>query len=289
MSIHKKLGYPENTKLLIVHADDAGLCQSENLATIDGLKNGIVNSYSIMAPCPGFREIAEFALNNPQYDYGIHLTLTCEWKNFKWGPISPIKMVSNLVDKDNHFHSSKKSFVDNVWNLAEIKIELKAQIDQAIAYGLKPSHLDCHMYSLGFKLELFHLYKQLGREYKLPVFISDQLIASFGFDAEEFIDDNDLCIPNMILGNYEAFNSGRLEEYYIEKLNNVRDGLNILLLHCAYDNEEMKDICVDHPNFGSEWRQIDLDFINSDVCKELIKSNNIELITWNQIKEVCDY
>ena len=289
MSLLKKLGYPEDTKLLIIHADDAGLCQSENLATIDALKNGLVNSYSIMVPCPGYREITEFAINNPQYDYGIHLTLTCEWKNFKWGPISPLLEVSNLVDKHNHFHSNKEDFIANVWNLHEIKMELKAQIDRSLENGLKPSHLDCHMYTLGLKQDLFNLYKELGREYGLPVFISDQLISSFGFDPEQFMEVNDLIISNTILGNYEAFSSGTLKEYYKEELNNVKEGLNIFLLHCAYDNDEMKNICFDHPNFGSKWRQIDLDFINSNTCKELIEKNHIELITWGQIKEVLDY
>ena len=103
MNITKRLGFPENSKLLIIHADDAGLSHSENRATIQSLEQGVVNSYSIMVPCPWFYEMANFAKNNPQYDCGVHLTLTCEWENYKFGPVLPITDVPSLVDENGFF------------------------------------------------------------------------------------------------------------------------------------------------------------------------------------------
>lgn len=279
-----RLGFPSNSKLLIIHADDAGLSHSENLATIETLRNQSVNSYSIMVPCPAFEEIAKFAIKNSQFDCGIHLTLTCEWKNYKWGPVLPIREVPSLVDANGHFHRTKDTF-KAVANLTEIKNELKAQIDKALAFGLQPTHLDCHMYSVGVKPDFFEIYKELGMEYGLPVFLSKQIIGNFNLDAEQYISDNDFYVDDVLIGNYEAFENGVLWDLYTNFLNNIKNGLSILLLHPAVDDKEMRDICFDHPNFGAQWRQIDLDFIMSDHCKKLLKKNDIQLITWGEIKE----
>lgn len=286
MTIQKKLGYPENTKLLIIHADDAGLCQSENSATIQALQKGHLNSYSIMVPCPGFKEMTEFALDNPQYDYGIHLTLTCEWQNFKWAPVLPINQVQSLVDCKGYFHQSKEE-VKNRALSHEIKYELRAQIDKALKMDLKPSHLDSHMYTLGLNKDFLKVYIELEKEYNLPTFLSKQFISSFGLDISSTISETDLIIDNdIILGHYSQFEKGRLIENYKNELNNLSFGLNVFLLHTAFDTLEMQNITIDHPNFGSEWRQLDYDFITSKECLETLNKNEIQLITWAEIKNV---
>lgn len=66
----------------------------------------------------------------------------------------------------------------------------------------------------------------------------------------------------------------------------MESGLNIMLLHPAIDDQEMQDITINHPNFGSAWRQLDLNFITSDKCKQIIKNNDIQLITWREIKDL---
>lgn len=110
-----KMGHSEKDKLLMIHADDAGLSDSENMATIQSLAEGSVNSYGIMVPCPWSYEMMEFARNNPQYDNGIHLTLTCEWEKFRFGPVLPIKEVPSLADENGHFYK-KKGFGTQTWH-----------------------------------------------------------------------------------------------------------------------------------------------------------------------------
>jgi predicted glycoside hydrolase/deacetylase ChbG (UPF0249 family) len=283
MNLSKVLGFSEDTKLLIIHADDAGLSHSENMATIQALEKGIVNSYSMMVPCPWFYEIAVFAKNNPQFDNGIHLTLTCEWENYKFGPVLPVSEVPSLVDLNGHFYKKKEQLRENA-SLIDVKKELQAQIEKALKFGLKPSHIDSHMYSVAAKPEFFQIYKYLGAKYNLPVPIYREMMKSEGLDTETNIDKNDTVINKLHLGKFEDFEKGRLENYYESVFHNLSAGLNLLILHPAFDDNEMKGVTVNHPNFGSEWRQIDFDYFTSQDAKLKLKESNIELITWYDIK-----
>jgi hypothetical protein len=102
-TIAERLGYSADAKTLIVHADDLGMAHSVNDATIKAFATGLVNSGSIMIPCSWVPEIAEFARSNPRADLGLHLTLTSEWKNYRWGPVLPGDRVASLLDDRGYF------------------------------------------------------------------------------------------------------------------------------------------------------------------------------------------
>ncbi|REE01985.1 polysaccharide deacetylase family protein [Marinoscillum furvescens] len=284
VNIAQKLGFPENSKLLIIHADDAGLSHSENIATIQALKNGLVNSYSIMVPCPWFYEMAVFAKNNPQFDHGIHLTMTCEWENYKFGPVSPLSEVPSLVDKNGHFFKKREQLMKYSVP-AEVEKELEAQVEKALGFGLTPSHLDSHMYSVGAKPDFFDIYRGLGAKYNLPVLMSEQLMNMVGLDPKSNIQEGDFLIENAFVGEFKYFENGRLTNYYGSVLENLTSGVNIILIHPAFDDQEMRGITVNHPNFGSEWRQIDFDFFSDQKNKIILEQHNIELITWKDISK----
>jgi hypothetical protein len=64
-SLAARLGYPADAKLLIVHADDLAAAHSVNAATFKAFETGLLNSASIMVPCPWLPEVAEYARRHP--------------------------------------------------------------------------------------------------------------------------------------------------------------------------------------------------------------------------------
>ena len=274
----------KKSKKLIIHADDAGLCHSENRATMEALKKGMVNSCSIMVNCPWFYEMAEFARENPFYDYGIHLTLTCEWEKYKFGPVLPVSEVSSLVDENGYFYRNRDLLREHAV-VSEVKKELIAQIERGLKFGINPSHIDSHMYSLGARADLFEVYKDLGRVYNIPILLNRELMEMVGLDYGQNLGEEDLVIDKTHYGNFGYFKEGKLKEYYRSIFDNLVDGVNLILIHPAFDDAEMKAVTINHPNFGSEWRQIDFDYFTSQECRSILDERNITLVNWKDLKK----
>ena len=281
-SIQEKLGYSKDTKLLIIHADDIGVSHSENRATILAMEKGSVNSGSILVPCPWFPEIADYAKAHPEMDFGLHLALTSEWKFYKWGPVAGAQAVPGLVDV-NRFLYPDWDGVRNHASAEEVEKELRAQITTAQKYGINITHLDSHMMALFLKPEYIEAYQKVGKEFKLPILMTREFIEWFEMDPAKIIGPNDIVIDRVYMASSEDYKKG-MKNYYTEVLRGLKPGLNEILLHAAYNDEEMKAVTVGFVDYGAAWRQDDFDFFTSDACKQLLKEEKIQLITWKEIK-----
>ena len=266
-------------KQLIIHADDAGLAWSENNATQVGMLKGSISSTSLMVPCPWFYEMAQFSLKNPELDCGIHLTLTGEWKSYPFKPITPNYKIRSLVDKNGHFYSKRENIRDHAI-IDEVRLELKNQIEYALSLGIKPSHLDSHMYTLGVRQDLVDLYQDLGNEYKLPVILSKTLISYTGEDPSKFNIDSNKCFESIFMASFNEFKNQGLKVHYDNILDSLPEGLSIILIHPALESKEMQQITVDHPNFGATWRAEDARYFTSKACSDKLIENNIQLVTF---------
>jgi len=281
-----KLGYDANAKLLIIHADDLGVSHSENIASIKAMESGSVNSGSIMMPTPWVLEIAEYAQNHKDtHDLGLHLVLTSEWKNYRWRPVSSKEMVPSLINEHGYFHAGCTDTV----NVKEVEVELRAQIELAYAMGIEPTHLDSHMGCLLWtNQEIFKVYVKLANAYNLPCLIESSFSNLFASESEfnEFLkSENQEVIINQNFTISEAEYANGSESYYINVLKSLKPGLSQLLIHPGYDNEEMRGMTVDHPEWGSTWRQVDFDFFMSEKCETILKDENIILVNWRDIKK----
>ena len=142
----RKLGFDAQDRVVIIHADDIGMCQATLSAFADLVDVGLVSSGSVMVPCPWFPEAATWCRNHPAVDVGVHLTLTCEWNGYRWGPLSTRDPASGLLDEEGHFHRRRQS----LWQQASphaVRVEMQAQVERARKAGLDLTHLDCHMFA----------------------------------------------------------------------------------------------------------------------------------------------
>jgi len=278
----KKLGYSKNDKLLIIHADDIGLSNSVNKASFEALKNGYVNSGSIMMPCDYISDVGEFAIENPDIDFGLHLTVTSEWRDYKWNGVLQSNDTPSLINKKGELFKNIKKFVLNAEPL-ELKRELQAQIDLSKSIGIKPTHIDSHEGALFYDEDLFKVYLEIGEENKLPVFVPK--LVAVHFDENFPKPENVVVIENFYMAR-KGIEFDEWESFYLDILNNLNPGLSQLIVHLGYDNDEMKSISVDHPNFGSKWRNLDYDIVSSNSFQEALKRNNIQLVTWKEIQNI---
>lgn len=281
----ERLGYEADAKLLVIHADDLGSARSVNLASVAGLENGSISSASVMVPCPWFADIARYAAEHDgEHDLGIHLTVTCEWDYYKWGPTTR-ESVPSLVDSNGYFYPDCASFAANI-DMAELEIELRAQIEKALSYGFNPTHLDTHMGCLVFaKPEVMGLYISLGNEYGIPVFVGKEEVALAPDLLAPYITKENVIWDAVHSAGPQDFDED-MEAYYRKTLREIQPGLSMIIIHAGYDNQELQGVCEGYPYWGSQWRQIDADFFSGIICRKILAEENIQLVTWRTIAKV---
>lgn len=140
----RRLGFSDHDRLAIIHTDDIGMCHSSVLAFADLYAFGLISSGAVMVPCPWALKAAEFAREHPEVDLGVHLTLTSEWKTYRWGPISTREPASGLIDEEGYFYRTTRLAQEH-GDPTAVECEITAQIERALAMGLKPTHADTHM------------------------------------------------------------------------------------------------------------------------------------------------
>jgi predicted glycoside hydrolase/deacetylase ChbG (UPF0249 family) len=279
-TIAERLGYPRDARLLIVHADDLGMAHSVNAATIKAFETGLVNSGSIMVPCPWLSEIAEFARANPQADLGLHLTLTSEWTSFRWGPVSSRDRVSSLLDKNGYFRLTESEAAAQA-DPKQVELEITAQIERARALGIQPTHLDSHMGTLYQNKALFEVFLRVARSQKLPVRVAKAWFGRADF-LPSVLSQDDVYIDRVLDIN-PTVASQDWARFYSDALKKLEPGVTEVVIHLAYDDAEMRAATANHPDWGAAWRQRDLEFFTSDAFRKILQENNIKLITWREI------
>jgi hypothetical protein len=278
MNVAQRLGYPANSKLLILHADDLGVAHSVNVASLDALERGAITSASIMMPTPWVTEVATYAKAHPEADLGIHLTLTSEWETYRWGSVAPKDQVASLLDADGTFPNDVPPVVARA-KLPEVERELRAQVERALAMGIRPTHLDSHMGALFPTGDLIGTYIKVSHDYRLP-FLA--LLAT-PTGAKLPLAPNDVVLDNVIIAGPEVPRD-HWKEFYLNAIANLKPGLTEIIVHLGHDDAELQAVTVNHEPYGSAWRQRDYDVVTSAEFKKALQDNHIILVRWKDLK-----
>ncbi|HTS69741.1 MAG TPA: polysaccharide deacetylase family protein [Terriglobia bacterium] len=275
----QRLGYPADARLLIIHADDLGVAHSENSATLEALRSGAVSSASVMVPCPWLTEVADFARAHPEADIGVHLTLTSEWKTYRWGPCAPRNQVPSLLDSHGYFFASQEDAVRHM-KPEEGVIEIRAQVEAALGMGIQPTHLDSHMATLYTRPELVAALARVAHEYHLPFLILQTPGAPP--DTYAALHPNDVILDHVFMAE-PPIRPHEWLSYYTEVLATLPPGVSQLIVHLAHDDAEMQAVTAGYSSYEGGWRQRDFNVVKSREFRQALKRNCIELITWRDL------
>jgi predicted glycoside hydrolase/deacetylase ChbG (UPF0249 family) len=284
----EKLGFPAGKKVIMLHADDVGMCEEANIATEYYLKNDYIQSAAIMVPCPNADYFIEWAIANPDKDVGLHLTLTSEWRDHRWTTISDPAEVSGLIDPDGKMWHHVPEVVEHA-SADEVEKEIRAQIDKSLSMGLKPSHIDTHMGTLYGDKEYIKRFYKVAQDYGIPANVldmSDSLVVK-GFKEEGYpIDDSIVALTEKYtLPKLDGFTSAPNGESYEDKVTKFKElirslepGLTEIIFHPSVESEKLKTIAY-------SWQQRIWEskmFADKDLLK-FFEEEGIIFTNWTEI------
>jgi predicted glycoside hydrolase/deacetylase ChbG (UPF0249 family) len=276
-NLAERMGLPRDAKMLILHADDLGVAHSVNAASFDALDKGAVSSASIMMPTPWVKEVADYAKTHPNADLGLHLTITSEWDTYRWGSVEPRDKVPSLLDSTGTFPSETAPVAAKA-KPAEVERELRAQVERALALGIRPTHIDSHMGANFTTPELIAAFVKVGRDYRLP-FLA--MRAQPGAPPMPLL-PNDVVLDALVVAGPDVPRD-QWKQFYLNAVANLKPGLTQIIVHLGHDDAELQAVMVNHEPYGSAWRQRDYDVVTSPEFRKALQDNKVTLVTWRDL------
>ena len=282
----EKMGYQPDDRVLITHIDDMGFCHAANVAAVACLKSGAASCASIITNAPWFMEAANLCKENPDFDIGVHLTLTAEYPAFRWPALSSRDPATGLLDKEGYLWHTREDAVRHVTAQAG-EAEMRAQIEAALAAGLKITHIDTHMGSVVHP-KFLASYLSLAQEYNVPAFLpaitrerltalrmsemaDDYLAVLENVDADAVPTLDEIIIDTLI-----DLNDKR--QFYRDLIDDIQPGLTHLLFHPATDGEELQAIADTHKS-----RHADYEAWSDPALKAYIDEADIKHIGYREL------
>ena len=279
MNLAARLGVE---KAVILHVDDLAMCHGGNRAFLELARTGAVTCGSIMVPCPWFREIAESAAANPGLDLGVHLTLTSEWPQYRWRPLSTTSRASGLIDEDGYFWRDVASLQAHLVPEAA-ETELRAQIELAIAAGIQPTHIDAHM-AAAMLPELIDLHVRLAFDYDvvpaLPRLIRWAPERASYAEAVARLDAAGLPVIDHFRGTLPV-EAEVIEQRYREAIEGLAPGVTLFALHATVPGE-IETIAPQHAG----WRTREYALFASGAVTEWLAAEGITPIGYRDIQRL---
>jgi len=253
------------------------MCEATVPAMAELLDFGLVSSYSVMVPCPWFPCAAEWSRLHPEFDVGVHVTLTSEWANYRWRPVSTLNPASGLLDKAGFMPRTTQEIQRQGKPGAVIK-EACAQVSLARQFGMRPSHLDAHMFALNGAF--FSIYLQLIRKLQLPALLDRTTLERRGSQGVNILEVEEQGIP--VFDHIGRPPTGGPPKNRVAILKSIfsalPSGLSCVLLHPAHDTAELRSIMPDWRNRVADWKAF-----QSASLKRHLQSIGVQVITYKTL------
>mgnify|MGYP003735652657 FL=1 len=298
----ERLGWPKGAKVLIMHVDDAGMSWDSNEGAIQALTKGVANSVSVMMPCgwvPGFvHQLKKY----PEIDAGLHLTLTSEWDDYRWGPLSGKPAVPGLVDAEGALWPEVEDVVKNA-SADEVEQEIRAQLERARKMGFQPTHMDSHMGTLFASPAFLQRYVKVGIQERIPVMMPaghcSMIAETNKLDAPtvgllrstgKILWDNGLPVLDDLHNETygmripPGLNDQQMQKLktklLLESFTRLKSGVTMLIVHCTAPSPIFK-----HISSSGDVRKSDLLAMQSPELKAYLQKEGIVLTTWRELMQ----
>ena len=289
----ERLGWPEGTRALILHSDDAGMHRDANLGTIMAVEEGLCNSASVMMPCGWVTPWRDWLNENPDFCNGLHITLTSEWGSYRWPPLSSINETPGLFDADGYMYRSVAEVAANA-TVEEVRTEILAQLTMARRMGMDITHLDTHMGTVYERPDYLQTYVEIGIEEQIPVMIigghMTEIRQVYPMTPEAEAGIRQLAehawnsgLPVLDDLQMDITGLGLIEQKkaeVIRRLRELKPGVTQFIVHCTEPSEVFKDISGSGPN-----RWSDVEVLMDPEVKQVIEEEGIILTTWRELME----
>jgi chitin disaccharide deacetylase len=295
----ERLGWPKGARVAMFHSDDLGMHHDSVVGTVEAIERGVVTSASAMMPCSWIPMWRDYLLDNPDFDNGLHLTLTSEWKHYRWGPVAGKDQTPSLVDSDGYLWQNVMQVLKNA-TPDDVETEIRAQIQKARQMGMPITHLDSHMGTLFASPQFLERYVKVGIDEKIPVMIMGGHMTHLrtehrgGVQAELLA----LMVRTMaqkvwdarlpVLDDLQTDLTGRgpfeqKKAELIQRLKNLQPGVTMIIVHCTRPSEVFARVSGSGPN-----RLSDTEVMTDPDLRKLIEAEGIILTTWRELKERRD-
>ena len=286
----KKLGLADDDRAVIIHTDDIGMCQASVEAFADLDAAGIISSGAVMVPCPWFLEAAGYARLHPQADLGVHLTLTSEWKTYRWGPVSTRDPASGLLDEQGYFYAQTGPAQEH-GDPAAAEAELDAQVARAVQAGIVPTHVDTHMGTVAHP-KFMSAYVQLAMKFGVLAMIFRLDEAGWraaGLEAEfartaaglvQQLEASGLPLLDAMSGMELDTDADRLERTK-QAFTDLKPGITHFIIHPSKDTPELRAITPDWRCRVADYQ----DFLNEEL-RQHIRQLGLQVIGYRALKEL---
>ena len=300
----ERLGFPKDARVIILHMDDAGMSLSSDRGIEKVFEKGVANSTSVMMPCPWVPQIVRYIEAHPGIDAGLHLTLTSEWKDYRWVPLAGASVVPGLTDSTGSLWANVADVAKHA-SADEVDKEIRAQLSRAERMGFHPTHLDSHMGTLFATPAFLQKYIQLGIEKQIPVmypggndtYIADEMhltkeqvqyfqnlgktIWAGGLPVLDDLHNYsyDWNPPAKIEKNDAELTKWRVD-LYEKTMIKLKPGVTMVIMHCTDPSPIFSEITD-----SGDKRKADMLAMLDPGFKKFLKDNHFILTTWRELMQ----